>query len=50
MGLVPSVGATGQQKKGRRAGMSAEHGGNEVATGRRSGWRGTCVRGPGRRS
>jgi hypothetical protein len=50
MGLVPPAGATGQKKKGRGAGMSVEHGDEEVAAGRRSGWRGARVRGPGRRS
>jgi hypothetical protein len=40
MGLVPSAGATGQKRKGRGADTSAGHGGDEVAAGRRSGWRG----------
>jgi hypothetical protein len=50
MGLVPHAGATGQKKKRRGAGMSAEHDDDEVAAGRRSGWRGARARGPGRRS
>jgi hypothetical protein len=40
MGLVPSAGATGQKRKGRGVGTTAGHGGDEVAAGRRSGWRG----------
>jgi hypothetical protein len=50
MGLVPSAGATGRKKKGRGAGMSVEHGDDEVAAVRRSGWRGAHARGLGRRS
>jgi hypothetical protein len=47
MGLVLSAGATGQKRKGRGAVMSKGHGGNEVAAGRCSGWRG--ARGKGQR-
>jgi hypothetical protein len=47
MGLVPSAGATGQKRKGRGAGTSARHGGDEVVAGWRSGWRG--ARGKGQR-
>jgi hypothetical protein len=50
MGLVSFAGATGQKRKGRGAGMSAGYGGDEVAAGRRSGWRGARERGSGRRS
>jgi hypothetical protein len=50
MGLVPSAGATGQRKKGRGASMGAGHGGNKVAAGRCSSWRGARARGPRRRS
>jgi hypothetical protein len=42
---VRSTGATGQQREGRRAGTSAGHGGDEVAAGRRSGWRGARRKG-----
>jgi hypothetical protein len=45
MGLVPSAGATGQKRKGRGAGTSGGHGGDEVAAGRRSGWRGARGKG-----
>jgi hypothetical protein len=44
---VRSTGATGQQREGRRAGMSAGHEGDEVAAGWRSSWRG--ARGKGQR-
>jgi hypothetical protein len=50
MGLVPSAGASGQKRKGRGAGMSVGHSGDEVAAGRRSVWRGAQERPAGKES